>query len=87
MPAVDDKVLVEPSLQRAGEILQRLGGVLGKRLAVVGNSDCAAPADFTLTLGSQRKSVTDLLSRKRLKLTRGSLHARLGPGACFIFEY
>ncbi len=65
----------------------RLGGGLGKRLAVVGNSDCAAPAEFTLTLGSQRKSVTDLLSRKRLKLTSGTLHARLGPGACFIFEY
>jgi hypothetical protein len=59
----------------------------GVRLAVVGNADCGAPAEFTLPLGSSKHAVKDLLSGKRLSLAGGVLRARLAPGGCLVFEY
>jgi hypothetical protein len=49
--------------------------------------------DFTSTqmsktkLVTKKKQVVDLLSGKRLKLMRDSLHLALGPGECLVFEY
>lgn len=58
-----------------------------RRIAVAGNSNFTAPVTFTLPLGTKKRSITDLLSGKKLAVKEGVLHAKLGPGECLVAEY
>jgi hypothetical protein len=65
----------------------RIGEKPAKRVAVAGNADFTAAASFTLPLGTGKKSVTDLLTGKKLAVRDGVLAAKLGPGECIVLEY
>jgi glycosidase len=78
-----------PLQPESGTVLAfaRTGGRPAKRIAVAGNTDFTHPATFTLPLGTKRKSVTELLTGKKLRVKDGALWAMLGPGECAVFEY
>jgi hypothetical protein len=59
----------------------------GKRIAVVGSTNFEADTTLSLSLDTAKSHVVDLLSGKNLKIQDGKLHAQLGPGECFVFEY
>jgi hypothetical protein len=57
-----------------------------KRVVVVGNTDFAAEASFTLAIESQEKQIVDLITGTKWKLQDGKLCAKLAPGGCLVFE-
>ncbi len=65
----------------------RQGGGQGKRLAVVANLNCTNSVETAVPLDSPRKTVTDLVTGKRIRLTAGTLQTELGPGESLVFEY
>ncbi|HEX9006342.1 MAG TPA: alpha-amylase family glycosyl hydrolase, partial [Bacteroidota bacterium] len=65
----------------------RLGGGQTKRLAVVANLNCTNSVETAVPLESPRRTVTDLVTGKRIRLTAGTLQTELGPGESLVFEY
>jgi hypothetical protein len=58
-----------------------------KRVAVVSNMDFHHPHMTSTRPGTARKTLTDLLTGKKMKLQDGWLKVQLDPGACLIFEF
>ena len=58
-----------------------------KRVAVIGNMDFHGPQMTATRPDTTRKTVTDLLSRRKFKLQDGWLRVQLAPGECLIIEY
>jgi starch synthase (maltosyl-transferring) len=65
----------------------RIGPKGKQRLAIVGNMDYGATQMSKTRLDTKKKQVIDLITGKRLRLVRGSLHVALNPGECLVFEY
>lgn len=65
----------------------RVSSPTGQRLAVVSNSNWASMEQSSLRIGTKRRSVTDLLSRKKIKVQDGQIDVRLQPGQCLVFEF
>ncbi len=57
-----------------------------KRIAVVGNMDFHHPQMTATRPVTKRKTVTDLLTGKKMKLEDGWLKVQLAPGECLIVE-
>ncbi len=58
----------------------------GPRLAFIGNGHAVAEEKVSLPLPTGRKAVTDMLTGRRFRLSRGTLSANLGPGECVVCE-
>ncbi len=58
-----------------------------KRLAIVSSTNFTAQVECNVHIEEGKKSVTDLISGKRLRLTDGHLRTMLAPGQCFVFEF
>ena len=75
--------------ERNGKVLSfaRVDERRRKRVAVVGNMDFHGPQMTATRPGTNRKTVSDLLSRRKFKLQDGWLKVQLAPGECLIIEY
>jgi hypothetical protein len=58
-----------------------------QRVAVVTNTNFTESQRTLTQIDSRRKTVTDLLSGRQMKLAGGVLKTTLKPGQCLVFEY
>jgi hypothetical protein len=65
----------------------RIGGHPSKRLAVLANADFAGVEEATCPVDTNRNSLTDLLTGRKLKVSDGIVRCHLGAGECMLFEF
>jgi starch synthase (maltosyl-transferring) len=58
----------------------------GKKLAVVGNADFTKAMAATFAIETKKPALTDLLTRKRVKVKKGQVTVKLVPGQCVVWE-
>lgn len=65
----------------------RVSNPTGRRLAIVSNTNWASMEQSLVRIDTRKKTVTDLLGGKKMRVHGGQIDVRLQPGQCLVFEY